>query len=582
MLHPTRRGRGKRVASSLAVAAASLLVLAGAALAAVGLQNPSFESGLDGWTAEIIRAGDHEPTPVDDCEEPDHDPQRAICVVGSETFTAAGHDANGDARSTTATVTPLNGTTMVRLGGPFTSDDELQPQDRYRLSQTFTVDPANPVLNLNYNVFLFDNQAIDELRFRLTDEGGATIADFAQRGVGVADDETLKTTGWRSASIDLTGYEDQQVHLTIASGGNNDDFYGFWAYLDAGAAPAPPVSPPSFKPPTNPVSGEQVPLNVFSNPVTGEVFLAASPSQADAFPGDCMPVDVDLSIDGGAGAVSDVNLLSSFAQPIWMTEVSSPGVWRGQITCVRSGDLAVQYVVTEDHEEQTFIVPLGGIALVDPAGVVYDQRRYDAAVATGTPADQARAAAAIEGATVRLQREVGGSFKNVLSGDPGISPHVNPETSGANGQFQWLADAGSYRVVVSKPGYDQAVSRAVTNLADLHVGLVPTSSPPPPGDTGGGAPNTGGGGPAVVTRPPATTTRKPACAGLRGSKLAKCRRAQTLAKAIATCKKGKASKRALCIKRAKALSKCDAMTGRKNVAKRKRCIAKARRIGTKP
>src|SRR6202008_910411 len=195
MLRPTRRGRGKRIASLLAMAAAALLVNAGAAHAA-GLQNPGFESGLDGWTAEIDPEGPDGTVTVQDCEEHDHDPQRAICTLTSDAWTTA-----------------LDGSEMVRLGGPFPSEDDLQFEDRYSLRQTLPVDAADPVLQLAYNAFSYDDHDFDELRLEVTDEGGTEIAELVQRSGAVLNDLRLKSTGWQSAALDLTGYEGEEVEL---------------------------------------------------------------------------------------------------------------------------------------------------------------------------------------------------------------------------------------------------------------------------------------------------------------------------------------------------------------------------------
>ena len=498
------------------------------------------------------------------------------------------------------TVQPLDGTKMVRLGGPFTSADQDQLQDRYRLKQTFTVDPAKPVLQLNYNVFVFDYSGFDELRFnvRLTDENGAPITDFVQGGFGSG--TLLKNTGWRRAFIDLSGYEGQQVHLTIDSGGTEDELYGFWAYVDAGEAPAAPVSPPTVTAPNLPGTTTPAPFNTFADPASGQVYIAIPNSVVSKFPNGCMPLDLSVPIAAGNGTVKDVLLIGQGA-PIPMTFAG--GKWSVHIACATSGDLAVQYTLVEGGDSETFIVPIGGIALVDPAGVIYDQATFDAQKAAGASDDQARAASAISGATVRLQRKAGGDFKNVLSGDPGISPNINPEITGANGQFQWLTSDGVYRVVVAKAGYVTTTSREVTippEVTDLHVGMKSTTAPQPPDADGDGVPDAsdscpntaaatanGCPAPAAVAVPPAVITApKPAaaCAGKIGAKLAACKRAEALKKAIASCKKAnkgkkKAKRQAVCIKRAKALSKCSAITGKKNAKKKKQCIAAAKRIG---
>ena len=157
-------------------------------------------------------------------------------------------------------------------------------------------------------------------------------------------------------------------------------------------------------------------------------------------------------------------------------------------------------------------------------------------------------------------------------------------------------------MVVSKDGYVTTTSRAVTippEVTDLHVGLRSTTVPQPVDSDGDGVPDGSDGCPntaaATANGCPAapvagtsgttgtqggTTTAKPVpCAGLRGTRLATCKRKQKLDAAIAKCKKGKAGKRALCIKRAKALSKCSAITGPKKAKKTARCVAKAKRIG---
>lgn len=585
--HSSARARARQGGRAAALALAALMVLAATAYAAVGLQNPSFESGLDGWTAQTVADGATDPVPAD-CAGIGGDSKRAVCVVGADTFTPSG--------GSPVTVEPLDGASMVRLGGPFTSSGQNQFRDRYQLRQTFTVDPANPVLMLNYNVFVFDYQGFDELRFtvRLTDENGAPITDFAQGGFGSG--IALKNTGWRSAAIDLSSYENQQVHLVIDSGGTSDTLYGFWAYVDAGVAPVPPVSPPTFTPPTNPATGQPVPINSYSDG-SGQVFIAIPNAQTSDFPGGCVgPIPISVPIAAGSGTVSNVSLLGLDSGPLTMTE-GPPGVWNATIDCAQNADLVVQYTLTEGPVSETFIVPIGGIALIDPAGVVYDQARYDSARAAGQSDEQARNGSAIQGAVVRLQRRQGdGSFKNVLSGDPGISPNINPEITGANGQFQWLTDAGDYRVVVAKDGYETTISREVTippEVTDLHVGMRPTTQPQPPDADGDGRPDasdqcpnvaaaTANGCPAPVI---ATQTVVPpkACASLTGKKLAKCKRAQALKKAIRHCKatKKKGKKRKICVKRVKALSKCSAIKGKKNADKKKRCVAKAKKIGTK-
>ena len=259
--------------------------------------------------------------------------------------------------------------------------------------------------------------------------------------------------------------------------------------------------------------------------------------------------------------------------------------WTANIPCVENGDLYVSYTLTEGTVEQDFLIPIGGLTLVDPAGVVYDQAKFNAAVAAGANPDQARATSAIPGATVRLQRKVGAAFQNVLAGDPGISPNVNPETTGPDGRYAWLTDAGTYRVLVAKGGYVQATSREVTvppEVTDLHVGMTKPGS----GGGGGGGATAGGGGAAAVGGGAAVGgssggQAQPACSALKGKARAACLLKQKVAAKCGGVKPAKKKKN--CAKRVRALAACQSMKAKTKAQKRKKatCMRKAKAIGKK-
>ncbi len=505
-------GRSKRGAG-LAVLGL-FLVTASVALALNGLQNPGFEDGLDNWEVHTERGNEStrqivygaggtkgEPVPCD--SKP-----YGICVVGTDTFQY--FTENGPGEIATQTVSPVEGDKMLRLGGPFGSRNVAQNRDRLVVQQTFTVDPSNPVLQLNYNVFTFDYSGYDELEFRatLTDEEGDLITSRMQGSF--ASGTGLKTTGWRPNSIDLSPYAGQQVHIRISSGGTQDELYGFWAYVDAGLVPTPPVSgeQASTTAPSLP-GGGTVNLNKYVDQNTGQSYFTVPSSQVAQFPSGCMPLTYTVPINPGAGTVSNVALVLN-GNRFPMTH-GSGNDWTGGIDCARNGDLSIEYDLTENATTQHFIVPLGGLVLIDPQGVVYNAVAYNAAIAAGRTPAQARAETAISGATVTLQRKVGGSFVNVLSGDPGIAPNVNPEITGSDGLYQWDVAAGDYRVVVTKPGYVDVTSHAVTvppPVTDLHIAMTPVTTPSNPNPPNPPAPPVGGP-PRDTTAPDTSISKAP-------------------------------------------------------------------------
>ena len=480
----------RSLAKSCALVLSVLLVLSGAALAASGgLLNPSFEQGsgsdLTNWT---VKAYDESSGVRQQVYGPGQNPvpcvqgdPYGICVInGSDTFSYRDEFSGPDKQET---VPPLDGSKMVRLGGPFKGSWIDQAEHGLAIEQSFTVDASNPVVNLNYNFFTFDYSGFDEvyLKVRLTSPGEPTITERIQGGFGSGID--LKTTGWRNSDMDLSDYIGDQVNLEVELHGTSDTLYGSWAYLDAGTAPDSVISTSgtSGNAPDTP-AGDPVTVHKYVDQGSGLVYFTAPASQAAQFPGGCMPFEIDVPLNPGSGQISDVSLTLNGASTA-ATEVSpNSNIWRVQIPCAESGNLWISYTLTEGDTSQQFIVPLGGITLVDPQGVVYDKDEFDAAKAGGKTDEQARSIAAIAGATVTLQRQVDGEYVNVLSGDPGISPNINPETTGSDGIYQWDVSEGNYRVVVTKDGYEQVASHPVDippPVLDLHVALTKIDTTPP-------------------------------------------------------------------------------------------------------
>ncbi len=144
----------------------------------------------------------------------------------------------------------------------------------------------------------------------------------------------------------------------------------------------------------------------------------------------------------------------------------------------------MRFTITENGDTQTFVIPIGGLLLIDPQGVVYDRVAYDQAIAAGRTPEEARAQAAITGATVRLQRRnPDGGFANVLSGDPGITPNINPQVTRRQRPVPvGCPPPACYRVSVEAPGFVARVSREVTippPVLDLHVAMERVAAPRP-------------------------------------------------------------------------------------------------------
>ncbi len=254
----------------------------------------------------------------------------------------------------------------------------------------------------------------------------------------------------------------------------------------------------------------QVEVQVQQNPENPEApnFIFGRSATASAGFKDCefdqrsgreLNLPVTVNLQPGAGTISGVKLAvidpsrhnptdtgSSLPSPAYadVAPSSSGNSYSFVVKCVVNGEMWVEFQLAEGGPAQTFRIPVGGLALIDPQGVVYDGARYDQAIAGGQSPEQARATAAIQGATVRLQRLVNGSFLNVLSGDPGILPHVNPQTTATNGIYQWDVQTGTYRVAVGAPGCQDTISSQVDippPVLDLHVRMscgASTSSPP--------------------------------------------------------------------------------------------------------
>lgn len=256
------------------------------------------------------------------------------------------------------------------------------------------------------------------------------------------------------------------------------------------------VDPPTFAPLITP-GGAPVAVNLVTQ--GAQQFFQVIPWAVSSFPkcADGSPrvnVTMSVNIDGAAGSIvaGSVTLLTldpltlDLLHPIDSILPVGPavdGVFEFVIDCLRETSIYVCYELEElGLPIERFCVQLGGMGFWDPSGTVYDAPAAAELVAAGVPAAEARRQSAIEGASVILQRRHEGEFRRVLSGDPFVTPNVNPMVTESDGRFAWNVSPGTYRVVAGADGYRTATSRSATIPPpdlDVHVGLYPEGSPEP-------------------------------------------------------------------------------------------------------
>ena len=271
-MHPGNDNHRRSRLAGFALTVVAIVAIGGAtAIAAGGLLNGSFEQGLDNWTvstgehAARGETGDTNRTVVYGAggsvspDVPCDDTAYGVCVIDGDSFDVV--DGNGQR---TIDVDPLDGGKMLRLAGPFGNNNVLQETHDFRVEQSFTVDAANPVLNLNYDLFSYDSQAYDRLDFvvKLTTPSGSVLVDDARGPSGRS--HNLKTTGWRSNDIDLSEYAGQQVTLQVALSAARDELFGSWAYIDAGISPEPDKTPPTTSITSGPAKDSTIGTNTTS------------------------------------------------------------------------------------------------------------------------------------------------------------------------------------------------------------------------------------------------------------------------------------------------------------------------------
>ena len=181
--------------------------------------------------------------------------------------------------------------------------------------------------------------------------------------------------------------------------------------------------------------------------------LAASSPAADEPPG-ITPTDWQAIVNNG---ISDAVLVGcALAGPVSETVCSAIGVG----LAIANAWITLDTILKENHK-CLHIGPIGIIGCdfwIDPSGTVIDT--------TGN---------AIAGATVTLLGQLAGEpFAPVPALSGAIQPAENPETTGASGEFDWDALAGTYKVEATAPG-----CYLPGNAGEPNVFTSPFLLPPP-------------------------------------------------------------------------------------------------------
>ncbi|MFN4133736.1 MAG: Ig-like domain-containing protein, partial [Candidatus Hadarchaeales archaeon] len=154
-----------------------------------GIVNGGFENGLSGWSLGTV--------------------SDSVTVTGSDGY-----------------ATPYLDNYMLRLGTPTYTGQPIGPNVVY---QTFIA--TGPYLSFAHNIFTYDYTGYDNFYYLVRNlTKNITLAYYSQTawGSGVS----LKSTGWRVVTVDLSAYLGDNILFEISAGGTRDMLFGFWAYVD--------------------------------------------------------------------------------------------------------------------------------------------------------------------------------------------------------------------------------------------------------------------------------------------------------------------------------------------------------------
>lgn len=116
--------------------------------------------------------------------------------------------------------------------------------------QNFTVN--EPTISFAYNIVTYEG-VNDYFKYRVIDpsNNSTKLIYIEAAAANVVPGNPLRTTGWRTVTLDLSGYLGNQLRLEFDCSGTGDNGFPTWCYIDD--APTPDTIPPTTTVSTNPV-----------------------------------------------------------------------------------------------------------------------------------------------------------------------------------------------------------------------------------------------------------------------------------------------------------------------------------------
>ena len=186
-----------------------------------------------------------------------------------------------------------------------------------------------------------------------------------------------------------------------------------------------------------------------------------SPLTVNASFQDPRAVGVDLTATDADGKVYEAEMTSSNGVNWTHTFIpNAKGLWGSPMTI----KVVPRYSDGSTGEPQEF-----PIVLIDPSGFIYNEDK-------GEDWKLPEATVVLQYFDPLLETWINMSEEAY----PGrMSPITNPQVTGSDGRYAWDAAEGTYRVVVSRPGFETTTSREVVippPVTDLDVALKPTDN----------------------------------------------------------------------------------------------------------